>query len=159
MALKQQQYISSVTFNCVYLTSPPAHKSLFSGGHLDCSKPCKKTNKKQPLNPGSAVIFCIWLTIAINSLCENLRDKCHIEIPNKRFTIKKSLRLVMHLNKGTEYRASSYCHHPNPPPISKRKGWRWWWCCNKGPHSCLSSPRVWCRGLLNVPCRIDPYDP
>lgn len=46
MALKQQQHFSTVTFNCVYLTSTPAHKSLFAEGHLDCSKPRKKTNKK-----------------------------------------------------------------------------------------------------------------
>lgn len=48
---------------------------------------------------------------------------------------------------------------PSPPPISSRKGGGWRWGAGGGARfSPLRGPMAWCRGLLNVPCRIDPYD-
>lgn len=50
---------------------------------------------------------------------------------------------------------------PSPPSNQQQKGWRvevmrggW----GEARFSPLRGPMAWCRGLLNVPCRIDPYD-
>lgn len=75
------------------------------------------------------------------------------------FQIEKSFRSVMHLNKGMEFRGGYYCRRAQPPSNQQQKGWRvvrgWW---GEARFSPLRGPMAWCRGLLNVPCRIDPYD-
>lgn len=103
----------------VFISPPHLPISLcLQGDILIVQSPARKLTKTQPLNPGSTLIFCTWLTITINYLFGKLRDKCHTEMAYKRFTIRKSFLLVMHLDKGKEYQVGYYCHNLNPNPPS-----------------------------------------
>lgn len=64
----------------------------------------------------------------------------------------------MHLNKGMEFRGGYYCRRAQPPSNQQQKGWRGGGAGGEARFSPLRGPMAWCRGLLNVPCRIDPYD-
>lgn len=131
MAFEPQQCIFSVTFNCVFLPSPPSHKSLLTGGHLDCLNARRKLpshkrereteKRKLPLIPGATDIFCRRPSTASEKPARRAPRR-YIEL--KDFQIEKSFRSVMHLNKGMEFRGGYYCRRAQPPSNQQQKGWR-----------------------------------